>query len=166
MADAPHRDPLEIRAVLADVGTCETALHLIRAAFAYMDGRVDPPSSMHRLTIADVQRKAEAGDLLGAYQDGKLVACVTLSWRERDLYIGKLAVKEACRGNGIARRLVEAAEARARAAGLQQLVLESRVELTENHAAFARLGFVQTGTTAHAGYDRPTSITMSKDIDP
>lgn len=166
MADAPQPNRAEIVPVPADSGPCETVLRLTRSAFAYMDGRVDPPSSIHRLSLSDIRTKAEAGDILGAYQDGSLVGCVTLSWRERDLYIGKLAVDEALRGNGIARRLVEAAESRARAAGLRQLVLESRIELTENHAAFARLGFVRTGTSAHAGYDRPTSITMTKDIAP
>ena len=33
-------------------------------------------------------------------------------------------------------------------------------ELIENHATFAALGFRKTGETAHAGYSRPTSITM------
>ncbi|RUY90914.1 GNAT family N-acetyltransferase, partial [Mesorhizobium sp. M7A.F.Ca.CA.003.01.2.1] len=36
------------------------------------------------------------------------------------------------------------------------------IELTANHAAFARLGFRETGRTAHDGYARPTSITMRK----
>ncbi len=31
---------------------------------------------------------------------------------------------------------------------------------------FGRMGFVQTGQTAHAGYDRPTSITMRRAILP
>ncbi|MEM1046601.1 MAG: GNAT family N-acetyltransferase [Pseudomonadota bacterium] len=164
--DAPHPNQFEVRPVASDPGTCGTALDLIRSAFAYMDGRVDPPSSIHRLTRADVQEKAASGDLLGVYRDENLIGCVTLSWRERELYIGKLAVQATWRGNGLARRLVEAAETRAREAGLRRLVLESRIELTENHTAFARMGFVRTGASAHAGYDRPTSITMTKDIAP
>ena len=42
--------------------------------------------------------------------------------------------------------------------------METRIELTENHATFARLGFVKTAETAHPGYDGPTSITMSRSI--
>ena len=53
------------------------------------------------------------------------------------------------------------AETRARALGLPVLELQTRVELTENHAAFRALGFAQTGATAHPGFDRPTSLTGS-----
>ena len=40
------------------------------------------------------------------------------------------------------------------------------MELTGNHAAFARMGFVQTGATAHAGYGRPTSLSFRKTLAP
>jgi len=38
------------------------------------------------------------------------------------------------------------------------------VELVENHAAFAKMGFVRTGESAHPGYDRPTSITLRRAV--
>jgi hypothetical protein len=53
----------------------------------------------------------------------------------------------------------------ARQLGRVGLELQARVELTENHAAFERLGFVRTGTWSHPGYDRPTSITFRRDFD-
>ena len=46
--------------------------------------------------------------------------------------------------------------------GKPLLELQTRVELNGNHAAFARLGFRETERTAHAGYERPTSLTMRK----
>ena len=52
--------------------------------------------------------------------------------------------------------------ARARALGLTALTLQTRIELTETHAALAALGFAVTGSTAHPGFDRPTSLTMQK----
>ncbi|WP_424979675.1 GNAT family N-acetyltransferase [Leisingera sp. S232] len=63
------------------------------------------------------------------------------------LYLGKLTVDDAQRGRGLARLLVKHASARARALGLPVL-LETRIELIENHAAFARLGFCKTEETA------------------
>ncbi|TIU28472.1 MAG: GNAT family N-acetyltransferase, partial [Mesorhizobium sp.] len=63
---------------------------------------------------------------------------------------------------GIGGRLMQAVEDLARRRGKQTIELQTRIELTENHAAFARLGFRETGRTAHEGYDRPTSITMRK----
>lgn len=135
-------------------------LALIRDSFAYMDDRIDPPSSMHRLTVDDLSRTAAEGEIwaIGAPP----LACVILTDKPDALYLGKLAVSKAARGQGMARSLVDIAEARAREKGLPALELQTRVELVENHATFARLGFVETGRTAHAGYDRPTSITMRK----
>ncbi|MEL6795078.1 MAG: GNAT family N-acetyltransferase, partial [Pseudomonadota bacterium] len=64
------------------------------------------------------------------------------------------------RGMGLARRLMESAAREARRLGLAALELRTRIELTENHSAFAALGFERTAETAHPGYDRPTSVTM------
>lgn len=113
----------------------------------------------------------EAGDTAGDGEspNGPLQACVFLTpkpagpeGRPARLYIGKLAVAEPARGQGLARRLIDLAAARATALGLPLLELQTRVELTENHATFRRLGFTQTGATAHAGHDRPTSLTFAR----
>ena len=48
---------------LAVSGDPAPILSLIRAEFADMDGRIDPPSSMHRLTEAGVTRQAETGEV-------------------------------------------------------------------------------------------------------
>lgn len=137
-------------------------LHLIRAEFAYMEPRINPPSSMHRLTEADIAAKAETGEVwvIGTPP----VACVFLTYQQESLYIGKLAVAADQRGKGLARALIDVAEVRARDLGLGWLELETRVELVENHAAFARMGFHEVGRKAHAGFDRPTSITFRKAV--
>lgn len=43
--------------------------------------------------------------------------------------------------------------------------MESGIELTENHRTFAAMGFVKSGERAHAGYGRPTSVTMHQQVD-
>ena len=68
------------------------------------------------------------------------------------------------RGQGLARRLIDVAEARAREMGLPALELQSRVELVENQEAFQAMGFQEVGRTAHPGYDRPTSITYRRAV--
>ena len=80
------------------------------------------------------------------------------------LYVGKLAVAASHRGQGLARRMLDRAEARARDLGLPALELQTRVELVENQAAFLAMGFVEVGRTAHKGYDRPTSITYRRAV--
>lgn len=137
-------------------------LDLIRDSFAYMDGRIDPPSSMHNLTVKCLAQQAAPSEVwsLGP----PLVACMILTPQHRALYLGKMAIAPSHRGMGLARQLIDIAKSRAAAHDLPCLDLQSRIELTEVHARFAALGFRQTGTTTHAGYDRPTSIVMQLDL--
>jgi len=137
-------------------------LCLIQDSFAYMDGRIDPPSSMHRLTLEALSQQAETAEVWAL--GDPVAACVVLTPRTDSLYLGKLAVDARRRGAGLARRMVDLAVQRARVLGLAELELQVRVELAENHAAFGRLGFVKTGETVHAGFERPTSITMRRAV--
>lgn len=139
-------------------------LDLIRTAFAYMDGRIDPPSSMHRLTADSIARQAETGEVWAI--GTPLIACIFLTPKPDALYLGKLAVAAGQRGKGHARTLITLAETRARAMCLPALELETRVKLTENHAAFRALGFTETGRSAHPGFDHATSITFRRDVRP
>ena len=134
-------------------------LDLIRDAFAYMDGRVDPPSSIHRMTLDALTDHARRGEVwvIGPAP----LAAVILQVKPDTLYLGKLAVAQTARGTGLARVLVDQAKSEARAQGLPTITLQSRVELTDNHATFQKLGFVITGGTRHDGYDRDTSYTFT-----
>ena len=134
---------------------------LIVDAFAYMDGRIDPPSSVHRLTEGDLQKHAREGWI---YALPDLTGCALFTRLPDALYIGKLAVAPAARGTGLGFAFIQAAEALATAENLPRLRLQSRVELIENHAAFARWGFTQTATFTHPGFDRPTSLTFEKPL--
>lgn len=147
-----------------DTASWPEVLALLRTAFAFMDGQIDPPSSLHRLTIAEMARQAAPGAVFAVIENGHPVACLFCSAGPDALYLGKLAVAPSRRGRGLARALIHAAAKEARDRGLTALELSTRVELTENHAAFARLGFVRTGTESHPGYDRPTSILMRKTL--
>lgn len=145
-----------------DPASWQAVLSLIQSEFAYMQGRIDPPSSMQRLNLAALATQSETGEIwtLGTPP----LACVFLTRKADALYIGKLAVRADQRGRGLARRLITQAEARARALGLRWCELETRVELVENHASFRAMGFVETARKAHAGFDRPTSITFRKPV--
>ena len=137
-------------------------LALIHRAFAGMDGRIDPPSSLHRLTPDAIARHAVAGEIwvIGS----PAIACVCLTPREDHLYFGKLAVDPSAQRRGHARRLIELALVRARALGLPRLQLETRIELVENHATFRALGFSESARTAHPGFDRPTALTFTRPV--
>jgi ribosomal protein S18 acetylase RimI-like enzyme len=150
----PHRatDPYDWPALLA----------LIQRAFAYMEGVIDPPSSLHRLTPDGIAEQSRQGEVWALGQPP--IACVFLTPKPEALYIAKLAVDPPHQGQGHARCLIDLAETRARALGLPALELQTRIELTANHATFRHLGFTQTAASAHPGYDRPTSLTFHRPV--
>lgn len=139
-------------------------LRLIRTSFAYMDGRIDPPSSMHQLTVESLTKSSTECEIWVIEEQNTPVACVFLTPRENTLYLGKLAVASTHRGRGYARALITKAEARAQALGLSEVELQTRVELFENHTTFAAMGFVQSDEFTHDGFDHPTSIVFRKPI--
>lgn len=147
-----------LRRLTADDSALDLVLPLLHRAFASMEGRIDPPSSLAALTPADLARQAETGEVWATGTPP--VACLFLTWQPDSLYLHKLATDPAHRGRGHAARLIGLARRRAAARSRRWLTLSSRVELTETHAALAALGFTETARTAHPGFDRPTSITF------
>jgi N-acetylglutamate synthase-like GNAT family acetyltransferase len=139
-------------------------LALILAAFASMNGRIDPPSSALRLTAQALAEKAEAEIGHVAIEQGKLTGCLFLRPETDCLYVGKLAVLPSAQGKGLGRRLLAIAQETAAALGLPALRLETRIELTDNHAVFAAWGFSRTAEKAHPGFTRTTFIEMRKDL--
>jgi GNAT superfamily N-acetyltransferase len=158
--------PAHIPVRVTDPYDWPALLALIRAAFAYMEGRIDPPSSILRTTTADLEHLSRVGEVwvIPAPGTGAPIACMVLQPRADCLYIGKVAVEAAFRGQGLSRGLIDLAHSRARALGLPVLELQVRVELAENHAIYRRLGFAPHAETAHPGFDRPTSITYRKPV--
>ncbi|MEZ2223931.1 GNAT family N-acetyltransferase [Rhizobium sp. RCC_161_2] len=137
-------------------------LTLILASFAYMNGRIDPPSSALSLTPQSLKEKARTEIGFIALDGNQLAGCIFCRPEAESLYIGKLAILPSEQGKGIGRRLLTLAETTALERGLNALRLETRIELTGNHATFARWGFRKTAENRHAGFDRTTSIEMHK----
>lgn len=137
---------------------------LLTDAFAYMEGRIDPPSSLAQLDVQSLRVLAATSEIWAITVAARPVACMILTPQPDALYLGKLAVDTGHRGQGLGGRMVAHADHRAATLGLPRLRLQTRVELVENHATFAAFGFVTTAQTAHPGYDRPTSLTMEKPV--
>ncbi len=125
-----------------------------------MDDRIDPPSSLHRMTATTLGKKAERERLFLVRDGGQLAGCMFCRAETDHLYVGKVAVCPTLQGRGIGRALFANAFALASELGLNALELETRIELTENQRAFQRLGFEKIAESAHRGYARPTSIRM------
>ncbi|MGC4391832.1 MULTISPECIES: GNAT family N-acetyltransferase [unclassified Agrobacterium] len=155
----------EIIGIGEDFDRWQELLTLIMSSFAYMDGVIDPPSSAHRLTLDNLSEKARAEIAFVAVDEGELLGCLFCRPEPPAcLYVGKLCVSPQAQGKGIGKMLLQRSEALARELALPALRLETRIELIGNHARFAAWGFVKTAENAHAGYDRTTSIEMTKAI--
>ncbi|WLD96692.1 GNAT family N-acetyltransferase [Agrobacterium leguminum] len=153
---------MEIVRIGEEFDRWQELLALIMSSFAYMDGVIDPPSSAHRLTLENLAEKARTEIAFVALNGDELLGCLFCRPEPACLYIGKLCVSPKAQGKGIGRMLVRQSEALARELALPALRLETRIELIANHARFAAWGFVKTAENAHAGYDRTTSIEMTK----
>ncbi|UNZ50264.1 GNAT family N-acetyltransferase [Agrobacterium tumefaciens] len=153
----------EIIEIGEDFDRWQELLALIMSSFAYMDGVIDPPSSAHRLTLDNLSEKARAEIAFAALDGGELLGCLFCRPEPPGcLYVGKLCVSPQAQGKGIGKMLLRRSEALARELALPALRLETRIELIGNHTRFAAWGFVKTAENAHAGYDRTTSIEMTK----
>lgn len=155
---------IEITPAPDDFSDWKELLALLHRAYAYMEDRIDPPSSVHQLTEETIAEKSKNEILILATDAGELVGCAFAKPDGASLYIGKLGVDPALQRQGIGRQLMESAETFARERGLSTMELETRIELVENHRAFAAMGYSKTAEKAHEGYDRPTYIVMCKQL--
>ncbi len=142
----------------------QALLSLLQDAFAYMEARIDPPSSLRLLNTKTIIDKAREETLLLAWEGSRLVGCCFLKDMDGKIYLGKLAIDPQTQKSGVGGLLVEFAKTVTKSRNRKIIELQSRVELTEVHEFFRRHGFRQTGTNAHKGYDRPTSITMQLEL--
>ena len=137
----------------------------IAAAFAQYAGRLVPESGALSETAASIASELSNGNgAIVAEWNGALLGCVMTKLEEDDLYFGRLAVLPSARGRNLARRLVDAVEAEARARGLPGVRLGVRIALPDNQRLFASLGYRETSREAHPGFDHPTSINMRKPL--
>lgn len=137
---------------------------LIRASFASLP--VDPPPSATRETSESLATALAAGGGFGVEREGGLQAVVLWQEAEGGLYLGRLAVAEAARGQGLARALITAVEGLARERGLPFVHLKVRLPLLGNRALLRACGYVETTLHAHPGHAAPTFCAMEKRLVP
>ena len=148
----------------SDTAALAQVLRLIQTSFAYMTGRIDPPSSMHQLTVSALAQMAKDSSVLAL--GDPVAACLVAKPLPHALYLGKIAIASDLRGRGVLRALLGRSEELARSLSLSRLELQVRIELVENQKIFGNCGFFETARNAHPGYDRATEITMQKLLKP
>ena len=121
-----------------------------RALLAELDahlGPLYPAVSNHAVSVAALARPEV--EFLLARRAGAALGCVALVPLARGAAeVKRLYVRPAARGAGIARALLAALEARARAHGWQRLLLETGVHQPDANALYERAGFTLCGPFA------------------
>ncbi|MCP3141077.1 GNAT family N-acetyltransferase [Pyxidicoccus xibeiensis] len=135
---------------------------LLREAFEEYRGRLDPPSSAHGKTEEVVRRELRDGGALLADAPSGAQGCVFFHVRKDHVYLDRLAVLPPFRGQGVARALMEAVEARARALGPLPVRLNVRLALQEHQDWYARQGYTFRSHGTHEGYTSPTFVVLEK----
>ena len=103
--------------------------------------------------IGDVASRADVADVYIAVEDGAIVGSATLELRDRidpdedpplapdEAHIRMLGVDPGARGRGVARALMDACFAAARAAGRTRMTLHTTQRMDAAQAMYARMGF-------------------------
>ena len=146
--------PTQAAATIATPDQAEAVATLVTLAYRVEDFFVDGD----RTNPDEVREKMTHGAfLIIADPPGTLVGAVYVELREGGTrgYFGMLSVHPARQGEGLARRLIAAAEDYARAAGCAHMDLHVLSPRTELPAFYRHLGYVDNGTLP---FDEPTKL--------
>lgn len=157
---------VDITARCATTADAELVHELTQVAFATLAGWIDPPSSAHRETMADVAQALAAGGGGIAAVDGATVGAVRFLPKVDHLYVGRVAVDPARRGRGVARALMAFAEGEAARLGLPETRIQVRRSLTGDVALFERLGYRVVDEQPHPKNPAASVLTLAKPVPP
>ena len=119
---------------------------------------------MTTLRVLDIFNHLETNVVWVIQNGGTVVACLFGTHKGDAFYLSKLSVHPGARGSGLAAQLMATAQVYAMDHGYRYLDVIARVELTQNHAMFKKLGYEKFAEGRHPGYDRTTEIHFRKPI--
>ena len=136
----------DIEIHLAGPDEAAAIVELLHSAFQEYVGVLDPPSGVHKETVAGVRERIKTAHWVLAERDGTPVSCVMYENHGDYIYLGRLGVPPALRGSGIGSALIDYVEARALAEGVTRVQLSVRLVLEDNRAMYKRRGYRTSGT--------------------
>jgi ribosomal protein S18 acetylase RimI-like enzyme len=153
---------LPLRIELASVADAALVHRLMWEAFAEYDGVLEPPTGALAESVADVEAAIAAGGAVLVWQGKEAIASARFQPEADHLYIGRVSVPPAHRGNGLARAVMAFLEEHGRTLGLPEAQVGVRRNLPGNIALYERLGYVIVREEPHPRGPAYTSVTMSK----
>jgi GNAT superfamily N-acetyltransferase len=115
-----------------------------------------PESGVFAQDLDDVRADLAAGGAIIVWLGDEQVGCgrYAIPLDRSHLYVGRLAVLPACRGWGIASRMLAWCERQAATLGLPEVRLGVRLQLPRNRELYERLGYETYGYEDRPGYGR------------
>lgn len=164
MGEARDELQQEIRLRPASEADIPAILAVTHAAYAPYTGWIDPPSGVMRETADGVRHYLERGGIIVAQAGDTIVGVVRYQPHADHVYLGRLAVLPSWQKRGIGRRLIVAVEEWTLLLGLDEVRLNVRLELTENHTLYKRLGYVEDGLEAFERAPERNYLKMKKSL--
>lgn len=141
------RPPYRLEFVGPEAATTVRALML--AAFEEYRDLLVVPSSAFDESLEDVAAHLREGGGVVAWNAREAVGSGRYEWRSDHVYIGRLSVLPAHRGQGIGAAMMEAMHECARKHGVSEARIGVRTMLPRNIELYERLGYVVTARYQH-----------------
>jgi ribosomal protein S18 acetylase RimI-like enzyme len=123
----------------------------VHAAYQHYIARIGrPPGPM----LDDYAQVIAGREVYVAESGGEVVGVLVLGPADEGFLLDNIAVSPAAQGKGLGRRLLDLAEARAKAAGYTSIYLYTHVKMIENQAIYGKRGYVEYDRRTEGGLTR------------
>lgn len=128
-------------------GDAQDLFGLLTLCFADYPGCYTDPHDDLKDLLEPADKYAAPGGFFALEDErGRICACIALAFPAPGVAeLHRVYVRPDRHRRGLGRRMTEAMEARARAAGATRMVLYSDTRFTAAHAMYERLGFIRIG---------------------
>jgi ribosomal protein S18 acetylase RimI-like enzyme len=121
----------------------------MQAAFDEYRGTLEPPSSAHAETLADVERGMAAGGAVLAWDGDQAVGSARFSLRPEHVYVGRVSVLPSHRRRGVASAMMRYLEDLGRQTGRACVEISVRQSLPSNVRLYESLGYTLYAVDPH-----------------
>ncbi|SFM14347.1 Acetyltransferase (GNAT) domain-containing protein [Paenibacillus sp. 1_12] len=126
----------------AEINQVDIVLNLMQQAFQEYNGKLTPPSGALSETAEDIKNiMQQGGGAVIAWAGQSAVGSARYKFKDSHMYIGRVSVSPAYRGNGICKSLLSFLEHLAKAKGIQETRVEVRLSIPGNVELYQRLEY-------------------------
>jgi ribosomal protein S18 acetylase RimI-like enzyme len=126
----------------ADIDQADLILSTMQQAFQEYAGNLNPPSGALSETADDIIKIIQqGGGAVIAWAGQTAVGSARYKFKDSHMYIGRVSVSPAYRGNGICKKLLSFIEEQARAKGILETRVEVRLSIPGNIELYQKLTY-------------------------